>query len=623
MKGVKITEAQKDLALRLYSQGKTYDYIEAAAGISKASMTELVARKSGEDPDIVATHELARKLRESGKAPETLLRGAAVDEALEAGGSNLDEVSTVILPVVRKFGHETVEVCGRANEYWKVREETGYTHEQLLTEHSKKAREVEQLNRALSTGESELESLEKKIAIVGSKLDHLVDLERIKKGIERIGKTPRQASAIVEKVGEILDRGLTLDVADKISVEVERLGAKVTNVPKKIAELLERQGSLQSAVNQEERCVSTLGRAEKKLRRSVGFLKDRKTSLVQQCSDLRVDLSGLRKDYNGLGARSAAREREQNELFASRKAEQEKILAARRESFETEQKNRQDEGQTKLAAMDRYYLGVEATHKGNVSSLKEREAGFERTIAAYTVTTNRMAATIESHKALSGFLWRYEPARMNALLAISAKENDDRDRPLSDETRAFFLDSILGMMVEDTKFWPQSMGRYMTNWRGPLVVTLARVWGKKVSLEFETSKLGATLTKQEEALVNDYPTWKVLENDPNYLGRFLGRCDDEYLINVFTNLSFPDTPRFIECLRRAREVQNQNLDTWMKNWFRNEYAKFNQSLIREMGALTRQWPVYIQARPTRSLTAKAPNDVQPPPGSSGRGPKVQ
>ncbi len=586
-------------------------------------MTAIIAEKATEDPDIVATHELARVLGEKGVAPETLLRGVAIDEAVQEAGSCLDEVEAVVLPVVRKFGNKTAEVCEKANEYSKVIEETGYTHEQLLAELPKKAREVEQMNMKLSTGGAELESLEQKIATARSGLDHLVDLERVRKGLQKIGKTPRQAAAIVEKCGEVLDRGLTVDTIDKVSAEVERLGTKVTNVPRMVAELLERHGSLQTAVDQAEKRLTMMGRTEKKLRRSVGFLTDQKTSLVKQYHDLRVNVKGLRSDYNALGARSAAREVEQIRMFAVRQREQDQILAARRQSFQMELDNKNGEYQRKFDAMDRHYRSVEDTHKEIISSLEKEKTGLERDVVALTATKNQLAATIESNRALSGFLWTNEPTKMRALFPISAKENVNLNLVLSGETRTFLLDAMLGVAVEDARFWPQSMGRYLTNGQRSLIVILSQVWRKKQSLETENSKLAATLTKQEEALEHDYPTWKVLDNDPAFLERFLGSRDEMYLINVFRNFPITAMPRVNECLRKAEVIQDHDINKMFDDWVHNQYASFARDLIREMEGLMGQGPVYLQAGPTRSSTAKTPYSVPPQVDNLDRRPRMQ
>jgi len=644
MRGVRLSEDQKAQALQLYLQGKTYAEIYEETGVSEAAMTAVVAERAEEDPDASVTHELARKLREKRVAPEKLLRGVAVDDALEAMGSNLDEVEKDVLPVVRKFGDKTAEVCKKATEYDKVVKETGHTHDQLLTEHSKKARELKEVSEAVSARASELESLDQKTTTARSGLDHLVDLERIKKGLEKIGKTPRQAAATIEKVGEILDSGLTMDVLVKMSIETKRLGAKVTNIPRRVAELLDKYGSLDNAVVKTEKKLSTLGREEKKLRRSVGSLKDQETFLVNRRRDLRVNLKGLRSEYNGLSriikdresqseervamneaaSRDAIRSRreaveaeilskrkEEETRSAARQAEQERSLAARSRSFQTQMDDEGVEYQKKFDAMDKYYKGVEYTHKEILSSLGKQKLGLEGEIIKLREERDQMAAANGANRALSGFLWKNEPAKMTALLAISSKENANSNAPLSSETRTFLLDAVLGIALEDARFWPESAARYMTNPQRSLVGILKHGWAERDSLAIENRDLAAALANQREALENGYPTWKILDNDPAFLGRFLGSRDDKYLVAAFRHIPYMQTVRVGECLKRADEIQDRDIDGRAEALVMNVAFRFTRGLMGRMEGLGRLRPVYLQSGPTRSSIVKASRGVSP------------
>jgi hypothetical protein len=613
MKGVPITDEQKVRALKLYSEGRSYEYIFEMTGVSAAAMTALVAERAKEDPDLTATHELVRKLRDRGAVPETHLRAIAIDDAIHEAGSSLDEVESVVLPIVKKFGNKTVEVCERAEECSKVVEETGYTHEQLLAEHPKKVHELDEMNEALSSGGTELKTLVQKITTATSRLGHLLDLERIKNGLQKIGGTPRQAAETIEKCEKIVDRGLTIEVADRISIEVERLGAKVADVPRRIAELLAKHGSLESAVDQTEKRLTILGRTEKRLQRSVSFLRDQRKSLVKQCRDLRVNLSGLRSAYNGLSARYAAREEKQVEMFANRKEAQDRTLAARYQASQSELDRKAGECQE----MQRKYQRDEQTHIDYISALERKEIGIKTAIASLTETMTQMTATIDSYKALSGFLWKSEPAKMDALFAIFAKENVNPNATLSNETRAFLLDGMLGMMVEDVPFWPQSMGRYLTNPRRSLAVSLGRVWREKLSLDAEIPKLEAILKRQREALAQNYPTWKILEDDPAYLARFLGGKGDKYLIDVFSNLPVMGIPRLSQCLRKADEVQKGALKRYAEDQLRGAFAKLEQSLMKDMADMMGPEPIYVQAWPSSPVAVKDAATNQQHSGSEG------
>ncbi len=590
-------------------------------------MVNLVAQKAAEDPDLVGTHELAQWLREKDRAPETLLKGVAVNDAIEAAGSNLDEVETVVLPFVKKFGKSAVEVCGKANEYWKVREDTGYSHEQLVTEHQKLARAVGQMKDALTKGNSTLQSLEAKIVTVGSRLEHVVHLESIKIVLDRIGKTPRQAATIIEKCEKVLDRGLTVDVLDRISIEVERLGAKVADVPRTIAELLGRDGSLQAAVDQKEKRMGVLGRAEKRLQRSIGFLADKKRLLAEQCRELNGSLRGLRSDYNALGARTKAREKASAERIATservsmdgirsreeaaktdREAKQrgqDQDLAARRQSFQVEMQDTEKGYQRKFDAMDQRYQNVEGNHQERISFLEGVERGLENRIAELRATAEQQKTVNESNRAVFGFLWRNQPATLGDLVRTSGPRGANPQVPLSEGARKIILEGMLGVMVEDARFWPEGLGRYLSNRQRALASVLREVWTKKLTLDFDVAELETMRAKLAEGVEHDYPLWKVLESDPACLARFLSNRDEDYLVRAFSRLTIPGMMRVSESITRADEVRDGYMERRIDAILQKKIDDFGRSLCGQMDDFTRQWPVFGRVETRGSSTAPA------------------
>jgi len=260
-----------------------------------------------------------------------------------------------------------------------------------------------------------------------------------------------------------------------------------------------------------------------------------------------------------------------------------------------------DERSREFEAMDKYYVRIETAHKGKIADL-------EKSIASYTEPMEGMVTTIESNQALAGYLWKNRPVKMSALFPVLARGSVRMDAMMSDEVRVFLLDSILGIMVEDAEFWPKSLDRYLSGRRRSLAVTLSMLFGVKLMLENQKATLEATIQQQVDALKNNYPTWKVLENDPDYLGRFLGRSDDDYLVNVFTNLSPLDFPRFRGCLTKAYGVQQRNLSRLVKSALDNEYARFTQYMVREMMGLV-GGPIN---NPVRSFITASPYSVTPP-----------
>ncbi len=322
MKGVKVSNEQKEEVLRLYSTTKSYAEIEAATGVSKAAVSGIVNEATAGDPDLLSVRKIVQYCREKGVAAESLLRGTAVEERLEEAGSSIEQVEAVVLPLIKQAKGNVVEYCKNGMMYSEVVETTGLTYPQLVSKQQRLARDVDKRQKNVENLESSEKSLEQKIESLTSTLAHLNDLETISAALKHIKKSPSEAAGIIQKSEELWKRGLSVNVMDGIAAELEKHTEEPRETLRRIAELVGKYGSLEAATRQKTNKLDAMKRKSEKLRSGISKLQGEYDSMERDKKDLSVNLDKLQKEYNSLSERF----RQLEERFESRSVEVKKGL---------------------------------------------------------------------------------------------------------------------------------------------------------------------------------------------------------------------------------------------------------------------------------------------------------
>jgi|GEM_PF-4557928 len=355
MRGVPISEEVKEEVLKLYAAGKSYAKIEQMTGVSRASTSAIVSERSRRDPDFQLVQQVARICREKNAAPESFLRGAAVDERIEAASSSLDEVERVVIPFLKEAGPEAAEYCKSGKEYKKVVEETGYTHTQLLAEHRKRKSEVDEMTKRIDASQAQEATLSESVQSLASRLGHLDELEAIDTSLKKIHKGPRDAAKILSKNEWFWKMGLSESVMNALVAELSKIGFKDKDGATKIADLVKKYGTLEEAVAQEARVLDKLKVETAKMISDRALLGEKVEALRKRCHEL--ELRAERLSNESASMETSFKER-RKELDQKSTAVEEEIKALT---------TRLSELQSQILALENQIMEKEAKLRGLAS----------------------------------------------------------------------------------------------------------------------------------------------------------------------------------------------------------------------------------------------------------------
>ncbi len=310
MKGVRISDEDRERALQMYMMGYSYSEIEAATGVSRASMSGIVKDQTRKDPNLAAIREVARYCREHEIPSEALLRGVAIIDRVEEAGSSLEEVTKIVIPFIAKAGDDAEEYCKNGAAYADLVESTGLTRTELVEEHQRLAQNLTSLSKKTEIAEPKFASLQKQIGSLESRLAHLRDLEVVEASLRGSGKGPGEAAKVVTKMEGLLKKGLSDHVMEALASELEKRGSDPANAPRVIAELVAKHGSLESAVEKERRKWDSLKRQTEGLDGEVTHLTGERATLKRQVDGLGTSLNELRSGYNSMAKDYKERESE-------------------------------------------------------------------------------------------------------------------------------------------------------------------------------------------------------------------------------------------------------------------------------------------------------------------------
>lgn len=555
MKGRQIADGQKKESVRLYRLGYSYAEVELKTGVSRASLTAIIAERAKNDPDVLDVHDLAASLRKRNKTPDELFRSLAIEEMFEDAGCTVEDLLDKVRPLLQQYGARLVEICAQAEDYARTVEATGLTLPQLQAEHRHLDKKRSALQKEVEASQAALGGLEASIEESKSGLDHVEDLERIQAYLSSIDAPSRQAAGIIEKsVG--LWRGLSSKEMDAVASELKRSGIEGPDAPRRMAALVARYGSLENAVNEEQKILEGLDLQKAKMVRKAsaleekaGDLDDRKRRLKAQVKVAGRQFSQIKKDANTLAARNERRERASRAECENRKLETERWCRQR------------------------------------VAEAEDRAQEMTRTLGATRLENGRMRSTITGSVALMGFLFQKRPVTVRQLLQLYRGPSNG-DILVPEEVRQAFIEGLEQLAAQES------------------VNRIRSYSASEKSLHVRVDALSAkvSLLQDEEQMLRDSvevskrrPGWedlasKLLRN-PVFLKALLEGSEYTYLVEAFTRMRPSLLSKVQRSVERAGEIirteserrSEREIDEMLMRHFQPVFPGFRRSLPTRVG----------------------------------------
>ena len=539
MKGVRITDEQREEALRLYASGRPYEYIGAATGVSKASMTALVRERSALDPDLVVMHTLAAYIREKEVAAETLLRGANVADQIGEAGSSLDQVAGTVIPFLKEAGGKATEYCKNGREYMAITRSTGMTYLELVKAHEKLSSERDRLRPEVEDLRRERTALEERVGEARLELGDLRGLLRIRDGLKRARRDPNRVAATFDEFSAMLDRGVSVSAIDVVSRALQEEGGGSKKAPLMVAEVMKEYGSLGRAVKANRKEVGSLVP-------EVERLEGRKASLEVDVDLLTHTKKGLTKDVARLRAQYLAQERTDSE----RAREQQARLDAREKA--TEGRLRELE----RGSAERLRKEEDASHL-RVLDNEAKVYVLQKRAEKISSTSEREAAWTGAGAAIWNFVRRGEPVKFSELAALSGQDGGREEMPLPGSWRRRFI-MVMDELAQEDSLWKVSEAqKELRATKLETSLCLRAKWKGVAAMEERAGLLLAVqkgMTEEGETL--DAVTRELLAKS-RYFALIMRHAPDGYVTEALSGLTDSERARVGRCLRASVESSRE------------------------------------------------------------------
>ena len=522
MKGQRLASEQIARAVSLYVMGYTFAYIEAETGVSRAALSGIIAERSQADPLLPRLHELAVWLRDNKRAPETLLRGIAIEEKVEEAGCSLDKVVEVVYPFLEKYGSDAPRLAEEGRIYCEAVGPSGLTLTEAISAHQKAVAGRDRALKGAEEAEARAETLASEIERLEERLGDLKTLRNMRERLEGAGVSLAHASKVLGLCESLLARGLSNSVLERVADEIERTSAKGVSAPRRIAELVSQFGSLEVAVREEERRVSRLEHQEERLGVKISYLRSKKISLGDVVSDLEVRTDRLRVGFERLSSIYAGRERELERAFAMKK-----------DSIETEIDDKVNAANARLLDLER------------LARLKEDR------ISKLDDEAERKNGLIVAAVSLWSFVEGGSPTRLSQLKALYGQNGPYRGSDLPESVRNRFLEAIEAASTADIrKRLGEANGRLAEVWESTRQILRRTVIIEKganrnlAMLQRASARYRATNGSLESVA-------ELLLADPQYIARIMSDAPDSLIYRSFFQMSPQGRDRVTEIVARA------------------------------------------------------------------------
>jgi hypothetical protein len=544
VKGVRITEEQKDRALRLYASGRSYADIETASGVSKAALSELVKRRGEEDPDLLMVHQLAAQCREKRVAPEVFLRGASVIDQVEEAGSSLGEVAERVLPFVTKYGDRSAEYAEQGVAYAELVGAKGWTFEELVAETQKLERKRDGLAAEIEEEKALRGALDEQAERSESRLDRVEDLETIRAALLRIGKRPSDGAAVITKAEKLLAAGVSFATLEAIGTEAEKIGLKADDVPATVARLVKEYGSLEAGCHAKARELRALERQKEAAGETVEGLKEQKKGLKESCLTLSREERHLRRSCDALAQRQLAEEEAHRRAMDRQKAETERWCQARIE--EAEAAASKEEERKEIARVN--------------EEMSERRAKEN--------ADRDSASVVWFNRAVKGL-----PVTWDQLKALHQKGGVFYNLPLPEGVRNAIAEAADSILTDDMKQKQIEANNKLARTKESCTQILRATYAIKEKTEARVELLNTVERKMVESKGSIEVLEKSILAEPRLLAKALRDAPDDRLIDTFVLLSQSERDRVREILPRAGARARQEEDDRWNRWVHDSMVR--------------------------------------------------
>jgi len=514
MRGKKLSPEARENVVKSYETGSNFDEIEESLGVSKSSQSGIINERAKIDPDIYATHDLARYMRKNNVTKETLVKGADAVSKCDKAGVELDFVLGVI-PFFEKVPKEEDQMnyCKLGSEYFELLETSGgKSPEEMLEETKEIVQERDRAREDLEKFRSENKEIEKEIRSKQSTLNDLDQLGQIHMSLKKQRRGAKEAAKVVSEMEKVLERGLTPEVCEDFSKEIQKRGGNPREAAKEIAKIYAEYGGLQDKVQSLKTETERLSSKKESLQAEVASREGRVKFLDGQINTKTNDLDGLR--------------------------DEEKLFVARHESAEKEFERKHSE---KIAGWKR----EEESHQLKILSLKSQIKTLEG-------IKSSLETEISAAKILWNFVLKHNSALRKEIFPLTYRSPEMLEMPLSEQAREFLKSGLAKLLTRDDKKRMKLEEEKFERAKKENESKIKKLLSIRDDLAgqveyFKTLQVHSTLTPEAAREMGE----KILA-DQNFYRAFFS-AKDKVIVNAFARLKAAELVRIQKLLGLARK----------------------------------------------------------------------
>jgi DNA repair exonuclease SbcCD ATPase subunit len=359
-----IPDPVKQGVLTLWLNGSTYQEIAAQAGLSPASISNIIADYRKRMPDLEDLRRLRSDLREAKATLGEAMRGARLLRRLDMLDLEREDLSAC-LKFVSTAGKRVSELASAGSKLLTLEQQTGKTYDRIVLE-------FEQKSRAEADMSTRVKSLEERELALKNSIHHLEKLEGLQQTIERHSLTPPILERLISDGLGLQGLGFTTQHAQLLAKELAKSGLDPAAASAKIAQLLQEYLSLEEARKKAQEEANAWTTALQTRKTEVSLLQNRIENAPRELQQLEDSYTNRTKQLEG----------QYRALEAKLKAEY--------DSRKQELESRIRELEGKADTLTREIKEMEAAKK----SIAEAEAALQRIKA--DVQSRRLLGTITS-----------------------------------------------------------------------------------------------------------------------------------------------------------------------------------------------------------------------------------
>ncbi len=563
MRGRLITEELRSKALQLYEEGNSFDEIRDRIGVSKASLSGIINDSAEQDPDVLGSHEIARYCRENDISLSELSRGTRISELVRRTGAGLDDLENVVVPFLKTIEGDPVQTCKDAQNYAKLVDSTGKSHDQLVEEHKSLTKQLGVLSKKVAENKEGLKQSERRVQAMESELSDLEELASLNRQMKKIHKAPSEASEVIATTEEMLRSGLTVDVLKVISMEIRKQGQTPRSFAMKLVQIAAQYEDASTAIETMQRDLNTVQGRLSDLKKEESDKEVQNDSLRKGNDKQESALHGLQVQYNELNSRYFERETQLRRDYAVRKDTLEKEIQKK----------------------ERHLRDL----RDDIEVLDE--------------LTNKMQAKLHATSTLWSFILGKNCSKKTPTLASLRPfglRTDLPTIPLSEGDREVFVDALEKLCMNDVVERYQRIERQSTVKQAESFKMIRSYWRAKDEIERRTEILLKLLNclKSTEDLVPDL--CRLFLSDPEFLVLILSQSPI-LLRDALARTSQELRDKLESILSQANSIAESEEEKRFDLYFKNQLKRILISMCNPYPAQFQPLQNFALASANRSI----------------------